>query len=202
MSYPTVSTSWFVTRPFSTRSRAIRSAISCTTQPCFVRWIGTCQNLTGADAAGFRFISLNVGNPTGLAAPGVIDEKFGIDSEQPVQKLLIIVVPRSAKRTSCNITHGENPVLLKLFRIAPSHAPEICKRPVAPQLQPVFPLIQKSNADAVLICGNVLGHNVHGNLGKVKIGADSGCGCVPVVCSTSRIISRANSQAVLPEEGR
>ena len=23
----------------------------------------------------------------------------------------------------------------------------------------------------------MLGHNVHGNLGKVKIGADSGCGC-------------------------
>ena len=41
---------------------------------------------------------------------------------------------------------------------------------MAPQILPVSPLVQLGNSDAVFIRLDVLGPNVHGNLGQVQIG--------------------------------
>ena len=51
--------------------------------------IGTVQHLSGADTAGFRPISFDVGNGAGLHAPGVVDEQFCIDTKQLVKQFFI-----------------------------------------------------------------------------------------------------------------
>ena len=45
-----------------------------------------------------------------------------------------------------------------------------------PKLLPVAPLVQLRDPHPPAVRGDVLGHNVHGHLAKIEIGADSGGG--------------------------
>ena len=60
---------------------------------------------------------------------------------------------------------------LQLGRVALAHPPEVGEGPVTPQQPPVGHFIQLGDAHPVLVRVDVLGHDIHGHLGQVQIGA-------------------------------
>ena len=116
-----------------------------------------------------RLVGLHVRDGAGLPAPGVVDEQLGIDAEQFVQELLVVVVRGLTDGAPGDVPHGVQAVGLQLGGVAPAHPPEVGEGAVAPQQPPVAPLVQLRDADAVLVRRHVLGPDVHGHLGQVQV---------------------------------
>ena len=106
----------------------------------------------------------------------MVHQQLGVDAEQFVQQVFVVKFRRLAQGTSGDIPHGAQSHLFQLFRVAGADPPEVRQGTVRPQLLPVAQLVQLGDAHAVLVCGNVLGHNVHGHFGKVQIRPDPGGG--------------------------
>ena len=68
---------------------------------------------------------------------------------------------------------------LQLPGVAPAHPPEVRDGPVIPQKLPVAQLVKLRDPHPVFVRGKVLGHNVHGHLAQVEVGADPGGGGDP-----------------------
>ena len=50
-------------------------------KPGFLIRVGALQDLPRADAFGLRFICLDIGDGTGLPAPGMVNQKLRVDAE-------------------------------------------------------------------------------------------------------------------------
>ena len=137
--------------------------------PGVVESIRLGEHLPNAHAVGLWAIGLDLFDRAGLPAPGVIDQQLGVDAEKPVEKPL---VPHGL---TGHIAHCEHVVRFELSADPLADAPKICQRTVIPQVLPVSEFVQLRDADAVLICGNVLGIDVHGDLAEIEIAADP-CG--------------------------
>jgi len=135
--------------------------------------VGALQDLAGADTVGLRPVRLDVSHPAGLPAPGVVDEELGVDTEHPVEQLLVVVFAGFAEGAAGDVAHGVEASGFQLPGVALAHPPEVRQGAVSPELFPVTQLIQLGDADAVLIRRNVLRHDVHGHLAEVEIAADA-----------------------------
>lgn len=58
------------------------------------------------------------------------------------------------------------------WRHSPSHPPEISQRTVVPEQTAIAHFIQLGNPHPVFICRDMLGFDVHGDLGEIEIGSD------------------------------
>ena len=119
----------------------------------------------------FRLVCFHVRDGAGFPAPGVVDEDFRVHPEQLVEQFLIAVFIRFPNGAPGDVSHGVHPVGLQLVSVSLAHPPEVGKGPVGPQLLPVTHLVQLGNAHPVLIRLDVLGPDVHGDLGQIQVGA-------------------------------
>ena len=62
---------------------------------------------------------------------------------------------------------------LQLFGVASSYPPEICQGPVGPEKPSIGHLIQLGDPHSILICRDMLCHNIHGNFAQIQVGADT-----------------------------
>ena len=83
---------------------------------------------------------------------------------------------RLAKRTTGNVAHGKEAVLLEFSGVTFAYSPKIGDGGVGPQFLAVAHFIQLGDADPVFIGGHFFRHNVHGDFSEVQIGADASCG--------------------------
>ena len=98
----------------------------------------------------------------------MVYEELRILSEEPVEQVLILF------RLPGHITHGIHAVALQLPGIALPHSPEVRKGSVVPELLPVAFLIQLCDTHAILICRDMLCHDIHGHLAEVQVAAYAG----------------------------
>jgi len=105
----------------------------------------------------------------------MVDEQFRILAEELVKQVLVPL------GTEGNIAHGEHSILFKFLGNASTYAPEVREGLMRPKLTPELHLIQLRNADAVLVGGDVLRHNVHCHFAEEKIRTDPG-GCCDAGC--------------------
>ena len=145
-------------------------------QEALVGGVGGGENLALTEALGLGLVGLAVRNLRGFPAPGVVDQKLRVDAEEAVEELLVVDGGGGAHRTAGDVAHGGHAVLGELARGSAADAPEVREGFVAPQLLAVGALVEDGDADAVFIRGNMLGHDVHGDLGEVEVGADAGGG--------------------------
>ena len=144
-------------------------------QAALVGGVGTCQHLPLGEAFGFRRVRLAVRNLRRLPSPRMVNQKLGIHAEQAVQKVFVVNAVVRAFGAPGDVAHRVQSVLLELARDAVADAPEVCQRTMAPQLLAVGALVERRDAHAVLVRGNMFGHDVHGDLGEIEVGADA-CG--------------------------
>ena len=95
--------------------------------------------------------------------------------EEPVQQILVVIVPRSAKGAAGNIPHGVKSAAGQLPGVPAAYPPEVGDGPVIPQLPPVGGFVQQGDPCAGVVRGNMLGLDIQGDFAEVKIGADA-CG--------------------------
>ena len=145
-------------------------------QPGFLKVIGTLEHLAGDDAFVFRLIGLDIGNGAGFPAPSVVDQKFRVDTKQPVQQLLVVKIGRLADGAAGDVAHGVQPMAIQLAGIALAHPPKVGQGFVPPQQLPIGHLVQCGNAHAILIRTDVFGDNIHSDFGQVQIGPQPGSG--------------------------
>ena len=98
----------------------------------------------------------------------MIDQKLGIYTEHLIQDLLI------RDTAPCHVTHGRQACCFQLLRVPSSDTPEVRERRMVPQLPAVTHFIQLRDPHAVPVRGSLLRHDVHGDLGKIKIRPDTG----------------------------
>ena len=103
----------------------------------------------------------------------MIDEQLRIDTEYPIQQLLIIILTGLPERASGNVTHRVESLFLEASRVAPTDPPEIRDRPVFPKLPPVAHLIELSNADSVLVSRHMFCDYIHRDLAQIEISPDT-----------------------------
>ena len=129
----------------------------------FLRGVRLVQHLPGAEAVGAGLVRFDCLYGAGFASPGVVYEQLGVLAEKLEEKLLV------RERAARHVAHREHPVLFELLCVTPAHAPEVRERRVAPQLAAVAALVQLRNSHAVFVGGDVLGHDVHGDLAEIKV---------------------------------
>ena len=91
------------------------------------------QHLTGAEAAIFQTVGVDVGDGAGLWAPGVVDQQFCVDTKDLVEQILIVVIRGLSDGTPGNISHGVEALDLQLSGIPLPDSPEIGERQVVPK---------------------------------------------------------------------
>ena len=148
-------------------------------QPGLGMIVGLMEHLPRRNGIGRRAVSPDVPDRAGLVAPGMIDQELRIDPEEPIQQIFIMELPRLPQRASGHIPHGVHPIAFQLSRIPRPHTPKIRKRPVPPQKPPITQLVQLRDPHSILVRWDLLGHDVHSDFTKVKIGADPGGGRDP-----------------------
>ena len=99
----------------------------------------------------------------------MVDDQLGVDAEGFVEPVLAIGVERGTR----NVAQSEKLQRLELLKDAFTDAPEIRQRAVCPELFPEGHLVERRDANAVLIGLGFLGFDVHGDLGEEEIGADA-----------------------------
>ena len=129
--------------------------------------IRTGKHLSGAEAAAFRLVGLNVGDGAGLPAPRVVDEQLGVHAEQVVEHVLV------QKRLARDVAHRIKAAGFQAAGVAGAHAPEIRQRTVLPQEPSVAHFVQLGNAHAVFIRRNVLRADVQRDFAEVQVRADA-----------------------------
>ena len=144
-------------------------------KPGFFGGVGRGKHLPFAHAGRARLIALDLGNGAGLITPRMVDQQLGVYAEQLKQKLLVIIILRTPHGTAGNIAHGVQPGPVQLFGIARAHTPKIRERCVIPQFFTVAALGKLGHAHALCIGGHVLGHDIHGHLAQIQVGANA-CG--------------------------
>ena len=75
-------------------------------QSRLVKGIGALEYLAGNNALIFGLICLYIRYGTGFPAPGMINEQLCVDSKEPIEHLLIVIVCRFPDGATGNITHG------------------------------------------------------------------------------------------------
>ena len=133
------------------------------------------QYLSGAETVILRFIGLHICYGTGFVSPGMVDQKLCVYTEKLIQQIFIMKILRLPDRASGHITHGVHSILCQLPGIAPSYTPEIGDRLMSPKLLPVAPLCQLCDPHTICVRCHMLGHNIHGDLAQIHIGADPCC---------------------------
>ena len=93
---------------------------------CLVGFVGTVQDLTGAQAAGGWPIGLDCCNGGGLPAPCVVDEELRIFSKKRIKQVFILF------RAESNIAHRIHSVLFQLPGNSAAYTPEIREGTVRP----------------------------------------------------------------------
>ena len=131
------------------------------------------QDLSCADTLRFRLIRFNVGDGTGLPAPGMVDEQLRIDAEKLVKQFLVVIIRGLANGTTGNVAHGVESLRLQLFGVAFPYPPEIRKGTVGPEVMAVALLRQLCDAGTVLVRRDALSPDVHGNFAEVEIRPDA-----------------------------
>ena len=106
-------------------------------------------------------------------SPGMVDEKFGLNAEEPVEQVFVKRFPRIAERTACDVAHGIETVSFKLLGRSSADAPKISERRMCPKAAAVLQCIEFCDTYAVRIGRNMLRYNIHGNFGKIEICADA-----------------------------
>ena len=91
------------------------------------------QHLTGAEAAIFQTVGVDVGDGAGLWAPGVVDQQFCVDTKDLVEQILIVVIRGLSDGTPGNISHGVEALDLQLSGTPLPDSPEIGERQVVPK---------------------------------------------------------------------
>ena len=124
-------------------------------------------------AARFRTIALDVLHADRFMSPGMVDEKFGLNAEEPVEQVFVKRFPRIAERTACDVAHGIETVSFKLLGRSSADAPKISERRMCPKAAAVLQCVEFCDAYAVRIGRNMLRYNIHGNFGKIEICADA-----------------------------
>ena len=142
-------------------------------QTGLVKVIGALKHLAGDDALVLRLVRLHVRDGAGLPAPGVVDQNLRVDPEQLVEQLLIVVICRLANGAPGDVPHGVQAVGLQPARVALAHPPEVRQRPVRPEQAAVALLRELGDADAVPVGPDMLGHDIHGNLGQIQVAPHS-----------------------------
>jgi len=120
----------------------------------------------------FRLVRLDIRDRTRLIPPGMVDQKFRVDTEHPVQKIFVIIIVFLSEGASGDIPHRVDSPFFQFFRVSPAHTPEIRQRTVSPQISPVTHLIQFCDTHSVRVRFDVLCHNIHRDLCKVQIRSD------------------------------
>ena len=87
--------------------------------------VGPLEHLAAADTVGLRPVALYVLYGAGLPAPGVVYQQLGVDPEELVEKLLVVIVPVSSQGAAGYVPHGAQSHGLQLFGVATAHPPEI-----------------------------------------------------------------------------
>ena len=62
----------------------------------------------------------------------MVDQKFRIDTEHPIQEVFIIKVILPPDGTACHIPHGVDAARLQFARITRADPPEVCQGSVIP----------------------------------------------------------------------
>ena len=135
--------------------------------------IGTRKHLTYAQAGILRRICLNIGDCAWLPTPSMVDERFRIHAEEPVEQILVVIFAGPSQRTPCNVSHGHDSLPLQFAGYATAHPPEIGERPVGPQQFAIPAFIEFGNAHAVLIRGDVLSNDIHRHFRQIQVRADA-----------------------------
>ena len=142
-------------------------------QPGLSEIICALQHLPGAHTAVFRFIGLDILHSARFPAPCMVNQKFCIYSKHLIEQIFIVIVVSPSQRTTGNISHRIDSLIFQLSGIASSHPPKIRQRSVAPQKPAVAHLVQLCNPHSELVRRQMLGYDIHSNLGKIQISADS-----------------------------
>ena len=141
--------------------------------PGFFKFIGTLQDLSGAEGPVLRSVGLDIINRAGLPAPGMVYEKLRVDPEQFVEQILIL------QGIPCDIPHGKHAVASQFFCRPFAHTPEIGDGAMAPEFPAVAHLIQLGDPHAVGVRSRMFGLYIHGDLAEIEVGADARSGCDP-----------------------
>ena len=144
-------------------------------QSCFLKVIGTMQHLPGADAITFRLILLHFRNRAWLPAPSMIYQQFGIDTEQLVKQIFIVIIIRFSHRTTSNIAHCKQTDFFQFLSVSPTNSPKVGERTVIPQLAAIAHFIQFGYANTIFVSRYMLRNDVHSDFGKVHICTNTGC---------------------------
>ena len=105
----------------------------------------------------------------------MINEQLRVDAQRLVKQIFI------GQAKAGDISHGIAAQLFQAGSDSEPHTPEILQGTVAPEKFPVGLFIQFRDADTVLVRGNPLGHNIHGDFRQVHIGSYAGGGGNPGV---------------------
>ena len=135
--------------------------------------VGVLQHLTRGDAVGLGLVGLDIGNGAGLPAPGMVDEQLGVDTEELIEEGFVMEGGGLSHRAAGDIPHGVEAVGLQGSLVALPHPPEVGEGAVIPQKGAVGVLVKLRDADTVGVGLGVLGHDIHGHLTEVEIGADA-----------------------------
>ena len=112
-------------------------------------------------------IALDVTHEAGLNTPHVVEQDFCVDPEHLI-KLAFVV-----ERGHCHIPEREHCTLLQFPGGARADHPEICQGPVIPEEDLILVFIKLGDPDAVFIRRGFFRHDIHANLRKIQVGADS-----------------------------
>ena len=134
------------------------------------------KHLPRRQALGFGLVGLDCLNGARLVSPSVVDQKLGIHAEKLIQERFVASFEHTADGATCHVAHRKHSVGFKRSCIALANAPEVGQGTVIPKLLAVGDLVKLCNSYAVLVCGHLLCHNVHCNLGKIQIGSDTNRG--------------------------
>ena len=149
-------------------------------------FVGLLQHLSAAEGVRLRTVGLDIIDGTRLPPPGMIDEQLSTHAKQAVEEVFVL------QGLPCNLPHGGDAILRQLRSNAPPYSPEGCQRTMVPERATVAHLIKLCNANAILVCLHVLGHNIHSHLGQIHVCADACCGSD--ACSGQHIANHPDGQ--------
>ena len=130
---------------------------------CLVGGVGIVEHLSAGHGGRLRAVCLDVADAAWFPSPGMVDEEFGIHTEEFVQERF------AGERHACQLSHGGDSVFGQFLCCPASHAPEVGKRAVVPELSAVFAFREFRYAHSILVGRHVLCHDVHGHLGQIHI---------------------------------
>ena len=126
-------------------------------------------------AARLWTVAFDILHTRGFPSPCVIDQQLCLNAKEVIEEILIVTLIRLAKRTACDIAHRIETVFLELPCVTSSNPPKVCERTMRPKLSPVAHFIQFCDPNAVGIRRDMFCYDVHRDLSKVEIWADSCC---------------------------